>query len=494
MLKSLSLATAALLCLGTLVHAQPGRNVPGLPAAAPDVNPEHENSKKEAEQAYRSAQFLKVDELTSKVIRENSKDHVALYLRGSARVELGIRTRDVAKIRQGIADCRGAILHDTQNQSMYYLPYLYGMSNLAKLESRAQHADVAIQVATSTLAETEDRGESRANLIYQRAFAKQSKGDFEGATEDYKAAIKEFPAHLGAHVALAEALVKAGKTEEAKAAFASALETFPDSPLIYNNRGMFFQQQNMHDEAVKDFSAALKNDANYYTSYTNRGFSLMQLGNPTAAVIDYNESLKRNPNQAEVYRLKASANLAQGKADEAIKDYEQMVKMAPKRAVAKAELGFAQFFAGDYASAFDSLTAAKQADADLRYVDPWRYLALARQGQEDKAKTIFNDSLQKIAVQRDWIDSLIAYQAGTIEMRDLAASMSQTDENMKISQQCEADFFTAHRMLKENEGTRAREYFQKAIDSGKKHLSAYRGARYALKQFETASSDDSTPN
>lgn len=165
MLKSLNLATATLLLVGTIVHAQPNRTVPGLPAAAPNVNPEHENSKKQAEQAYRSAQFLKVEELTSKVISENSKDHVALYLRGSARVELGIRTRDVPKIRQGIADCRGAILHDTQSQSMYYLPYLYGMSNLAKLESRPQHADVAIQVATSTLAESEDRGEDRANLI-----------------------------------------------------------------------------------------------------------------------------------------------------------------------------------------------------------------------------------------------------------------------------------------------------------------------------------------
>lgn len=494
MLKSLSLSMLAVFMLATTVDAQLNRTVPGLPAAAPDVNPEHENTKKEAEQAYRSAQFTKVEQLTSKVISENSKDHVALYLRGSARVELGIRTKDTAKIRQGIGDCRGAILHDTQEQSMYYLPYLYGMSNLARLENRPQHADVAIEVANSTLNGTEIRGEDRANILYQRAYAKQSKSDFDGAITDYRAAVKEFPAHLGAHVAMAEALVKAGKTEEAKASFAAALETFPDSPLIFNNRGMFYQQQNMHDEAVQDFTAALKQDANYYTSYTNRGFSLMQLGNPSAAVIDFNESLKRNPKQVEVYRLRASANLAQGKSDAAIQDYQEMLKLNPGRAVAKAELGFAQFFSGQYQEAFDSFTAAKKMDAGLRYVDPWRYLALSRLGQEDKAKTLFNDSLQKIAVQRDWIDSLIAYQAGVIEMRDLQASMSQNDENMKKSQQCEADFFTAHRMLKENEGARAREHFQKAIESGKKHLSAYRGARYALKEFETASSDDTSPN
>lgn len=494
MLKSFSLSMLAVLALATTVNAQPNRNVPGLPAAAPNLNPEHENTKKEAEQAYRSAQFVKVDELTSKVISENAKDHVALYLRGSARVELGIRTKDTAKIRQGIGDCRGAILHDTQEQSMYYLPYLYGMSNLARLESRPQHADVAIEVANSTLKESDVRGEDRANLLYQRAYAKQSKSDFDGAIADYRAAVKEFPAHLGAHVAMAEALVKAGKIEEAKASFAAALETFPDSPLIFNNRGMFYQQQNMHDEAVQDFSSALKQDANYYTSYTNRGFSLMQLGNPSAAVIDFNESIKRNPNQVEVYRLRASANLAQGKAEAAIADYQQMLKLDPSRAVAKAELGFAQFFAGQYQDSFESLTAARKMDADLRYVDPWRYLALARLGQEGKARTLFSDSLQKIAVQRDWIDSLIAYQAGVIEMRDLQAAMSQKDQDMKLSQQCEADFFTAHRMLKEKEGARAREHFQKAIESGKKHLSAYRGARYALKQFETASSDNAAPN
>jgi tetratricopeptide (TPR) repeat protein len=479
--------------MGTVVHAQPTNGIPGLPAAPAQVNEAHEKIKKEAEQAYRSADFDKVSQLTSRVIRENPKDHVALYLRGSARIEQGVRTRNAAKIREGIADCRNSILHDPDEQSMYYLPYLYGMSNLTVLEGRKQHAEVATQVATQTLQNTKIKGEDRANLLYQRAFSRQVAEDYNGAVKDYKAAIEEFPAHLGAHVALAEVQVKAGNKAAAEQAFTNALETFPDSPLIYNNRGMYYQQQGQHEKAIEDFTAALKKDPNYFTSYTNRGFSLMKTGNPSAAVIDYNESLKRNPKQAEVYRLRASANLAQGKADKAIEDYQQIIKLNPQNATARAELGFAQFFAGQYQAAFDSFSGAQRMDSDLRYVDPWRYLALTRMGQEAKAKTLFSDSINKIAIQRDWIDALIAYQAGAIGMRDVQAAMVTDDPEMKVSQQAEVDFFTAHRMLKDGEGARAREHFQKAIDSGRTHLSAYRGARYALKQFETASNSNQTP-
>lgn len=479
--------------IGTALHAQPINNIPGLPAAPVQVNEAHEKIKKEAEQAYRLADFAKVDQLTGRVLRENPKDHVALYLRGSARIEQGVRTRNAARIRDGIADCRNSILHDPEEQSMYYLPYLYGMSNLSAIEGRKQHAEVSVQVATQTLQNQNIKGEDRANLLYQRAFAKQVNQDFTGAVADYGAAVKEFPAHLGAHVALAEVHLKSGKTAEAEKAFAAALETFPNSPLIYNNRGMYYQQQGEHEKAIADFSAALKQDPNYFTSYTNRGFSLMKTGNPAAAVIDYNESLKRNDKQVEVYRLRASANLAQGKADMAIADYQEITKINPQNATARAELGFAQFFNGQYQEAFDSFSSAQRMDSKLRYVDPWRYLALTRLGQEEKAKTLFSDSIGKIAIQRDWIDALIAYQAGSIDMRDVQAAMTTDDPEMKASQQCEVDFFTAYRMLKDGEGARAREHFQKTIDSGKSHLSAYRGARYALKQFETASSSDQAP-
>src|SRR5580698_9307238 len=98
-----------------------------------DTNPQHEQKKTQAQSAYQSGDFPKTIELMDSVLRENPRDSVAYYLRGSARVDLGARTADSKLVRDGVADAREAIRYDTQRTSLYYLPYLFGMKSLATL-------------------------------------------------------------------------------------------------------------------------------------------------------------------------------------------------------------------------------------------------------------------------------------------------------------------------------------------------------------------------
>ena len=87
-----------------------------------DTNPEHEQKKTQAQSAYQAGDFPKTIELMDAVLKENPRDPVAYYLRGSARVDLGARTYDTKLVRDGVADAREAIRYDTQQTSLYYLP------------------------------------------------------------------------------------------------------------------------------------------------------------------------------------------------------------------------------------------------------------------------------------------------------------------------------------------------------------------------------------
>ncbi len=66
---------------------KPPRSLP-LP-----VNPRHEQAKREAESAYQNGKYERALQLMSRVVRENPRDHVAFYLRASARVERARQAR-----------------------------------------------------------------------------------------------------------------------------------------------------------------------------------------------------------------------------------------------------------------------------------------------------------------------------------------------------------------------------------------------------------------
>lgn len=464
-----------------------------LSSPSSTVNPQHEAAKRRAEQAYTSGDFAKVVPLMDGVLRSNPRDDVALYLRGSAKIELGIAAGDAAKVRDGISDSRNAILHDTKGQMMYYLPYLYGMTNLTALEKKPNHANTAVSVATQALSKPGLKDEDRANLLYQRALAEQTNEKYDAAAKDYRQAVSVQPSHLGARVALAETLVAAGKDADALKAFADAIDAFPNNPLVYNNRGMYYQQKGKYDESIVDFTRAIEEDPNFVYAYTNRGYSLEKMGNLPAAEVEYSQSLKKDDRQPAVHRLRAECRLAQGKPREAMADYRRMVELNPRNHTARAEFGFAQYFAGDPAGAYATLSQAASLDRELRYVDPWRYLTAVKSGKTAQADALLRTSLNKAVSQRDWIDLLILYQAGKISLEDLRKGYSDEPE-MKAMQVVESDFFAGEKDLDAGDQAAAEAHFRDALSKGLRHLSAYRGAQYALKQFNTAAAEPAAKN
>jgi len=364
------------------------------PSRAPRTNPAHERAKIAAEQAFERGEYQRCIDLVDSVLRQNPRDHVAYYLRAGARVELGLAQNKPQLIRAGVSDAREAIRYDTKQTAMYYFPYLYGMTNLASLENRKEHAEISVKIASQILARPALTIEDKSNLLYQRALAYISLQHFDKAARDYKAAVKINRTHLGAYIGLAEAYSHAGRSREAVEAYGRAVETFPENPLVYNNRGMQLQQLGQLKDAIDDFNRAIKLEPEYFYAFTNRGYTFLQSGDFASAEVDFTKSLQINSNQPGIYSLRSSSRLLQGNIQGAVNDQSQAVRMTPRDPASHAELGFVLFFSGDYTAAELSFEQALRLDAKMRHLNPWRFLVKELNGQTAAARQKFLSSLK----------------------------------------------------------------------------------------------------
>jgi lipoprotein NlpI len=453
------------------------------PQSGPDTNPEHEQKKTQAQSAYQAGDFPKTIELMDAVLRENSRDSVAYYLRGSARVDLGARTFDSKLVRDGVADAREAIRYDTQRIPLYYLPYLFGMKSLAALENRKDHAETAVNIATQVLATPTLKEDERANLLYQRAQAEAFLGKNDEAINDLQEGLRLVPSHFGARATLCDVYVKANKQPEALASFNKLVELFPENPLSLNNRGMYLQSQGKFDDAIVDFTRATERDPNYFVAYANRGFTLLQMDNPVAAETDFSQSLKINPQQAFVYNLRAQSKVARGDVAGAIKDQQAALELSPKDPVALGDLGFVMFFADDYQGALAPLDAALALDSGFKHLNPWKIVCLQRVGKTNGLKEQFKESLAKEVKLRTWVDHLIAFLLGAESEGQLLAAAQITKEPLKTEQTCEACYFIGLTREAAGKKAEAAEMFQRSMASKARQLSAYRGAQLALRKL-----------
>jgi|GEM_PF-6617599 tetratricopeptide (TPR) repeat protein len=92
------------------------------------------------------------------------------------------------------------------------------------------------------------------------------------------------------YITQGKALLKAGKPDQAIAAFTAAIELNPQSATAFNNRGVAYCQQGELPKAVADFSQAIKIDPNFGKAYNNRAVTLWYQGKRDQAEKDINQA------------------------------------------------------------------------------------------------------------------------------------------------------------------------------------------------------------
>lgn len=439
----------------------------------------HAELRRQADSAYRQRNYQQTVDLTTQVLSQNPQDPVALYLRGSARVELGIAGSNGKLIRDGIEDARQAIQADETKRVEFYLPYLYGMSHLTSLEGEKSHAEMAVQVATKIAGREDVINSRKSNLLYQKALAQSKLEEYSAAADTLRTTLELSPNHLAAHMALADVLARNGDVNDAEAAFTKAVEMFPQNALVFNNRGMFYQTQNRNRDAIADFSQAIALNNNHLQAHLNRGFTRLNIGEHAAAETDFTRAIEIKPDHAPAYALRATSQLLQNKVSEALQDYLKVIELRPSYPPARADIAFGYFFAGHYDTAAQAFQQALTLAPNSKYLIPWRYASMSLAGQQNAANQEYGNIASKPAEQRDWFDQLTLFFMGQIDERQLLTSIDSKDANMRDAQLCEAYYFVGLKLQQQGQGDPAR-YFRRAVQSQSKQLSAYRAAQLAL--------------
>lgn len=453
-------------------------------SASGEPDPAHESQRQAATKAYESGSWQQVIETTSGIISANDKDNIALHLRGSARIELGIVNQDAETIRKGIADARQAISVATKPEFNYYLPYLYGMTNLTRLEDQSSHAQVSVGIADQLIPQPNITPEQKSNVLYQRALAKAAMKQTDAAVADFKSALAANPKHIASYMAMADLYADVNRTNEAIQAYADAIKAFPDEPLVYNNLGMLYQNQKRYSEAVRAFSAALQKNPKYHVALTNRGYTWLQGGKPAEAEKDFAASLQLYSDQPAVQSLLGTARLVQGRWQDAARDFESIIQKNPQDVSAHVDAGFARYFGKDYAGAITEFNKVIQIDTSARFINPWRVWTLLRSGRRAEATGIAQGSRARSEKERDWIDWVILYNMGDITGDELINRVDKSDANIQTAQMCEARYFIAEHQLTQGQNAQAAANYEQALKTNKRELSAWRGASYALRRFQ----------
>jgi tetratricopeptide (TPR) repeat protein len=356
------------------------------------------------------------------------------------------------------------------------------MSNLTKLEGKRSHAEMAVTVATQVLGRPNLQTQTSANIRYQRGVARMQLEQFPQAVADFRRTLEISPQHLGARMALSDALLKTGDVDAAEESLDVAVATFPSSPIVFNNRGMFYQSQGAIEKAIGDFTQAVGIDPKYVQAYLNRGFTFIHSGDAQAAVADFDSVLDVQPNNASAFSLRGTARLRSGDPQGAIPDYTRAVELDPSNASARADLGFAYFFIGDYATAaagFDQSLTLKPENA---FLHPWRYVSLTRSGQQAKARQSYQGLTTRPLEQQSWFDALTLLLMGELTEDEVLGRVESRDVTLKDAQICEAYYFIG--VTKQaNNPEQAAAYFRRALRSQAKQLSAYQAAEIALNEI-----------
>ncbi|BBM85794.1 serine/threonine-protein kinase [Candidatus Uabimicrobium amorphum] len=79
------------------------------------------------------------------------------------------------------------------------------------------------------------------------------------------------------------------------------LQTNPQDPKGYNNRGILYCNLKQYKKAVQDFNAAIKINPKNSETYNNRGLAYKELKDYTRAIQDFNTAIAINPKNFEIY-------------------------------------------------------------------------------------------------------------------------------------------------------------------------------------------------
>jgi tetratricopeptide (TPR) repeat protein len=147
--------------------------------------------------------------------------------------------------------------------------------------------------------------------------------------------------NYSAHCSLGNALMSAGRPDEALGEFQMAVKIKPDSSENHCNVGVALANLNRLDEALVEFQTAVKLNPGNGLAHHNLGMALEQKDQIEAATQEYEAAIRLLPNYAPAHNSLGVALAKQNRLDEATTQFQIAIRLDPSLEAAQNNLKMA---------------------------------------------------------------------------------------------------------------------------------------------------------
>jgi tetratricopeptide (TPR) repeat protein len=187
------------------------------------------------------------------------------------------------------------------------------------------------------------------DALLNRAWARYSLKDGEGALGLYTRAVAKYPNSPRTHNGVGLALALLNRTDEAEAAFARAFAVDAKFVGALNNLGVLLKRLGRYDEACDAYRRALAIDPASVEALNNLGCALQEMGRLEEAKALLKRALELAPTYADAMGNLGNGYLATLELDAAIDAYRRAAVLGPTKTDFRLHKAFVHLVRGEFA-------------------------------------------------------------------------------------------------------------------------------------------------
>lgn len=318
-----------------------------------------------------------------------------------------------------------------------------------------------------------------AAALVGRGLIWHERNNYDRAIADFDAAIQSDPDDAWAFNSRGNSWYRKNRLDRAMADYDEAIRLSPDYAQAYFDRANAWAAKQDYDQAIADYDAALRFDPQHFSAFHNRGSARYLKHEYDRAIADYTSAVGLNPSNAGSFHDRGEAWRRKGELERALADYDAAIALSPSYFNARRNRGLVRFQTARFAGAADDFAIAMRLEPNA-YGALWLFLSRERSGADGGGELLRHAQELRHAA---WPRPIIAFylgQSSAEELRD-AANNSARDP---AERRCEANFFTAQRLLIKREPRQAEQLFKAALGECKKGSWEYEAAVADLERMQ----------
>ena len=199
---------------------------------------------------------------------------------------------------------------------------------------------------------------AEAGLALKQGLDFHQSGRLDEARQCYKKVLAINANYFDALQLLATLELQVNNLSEADRLFGLAIKINPNSPEVYNNRGLTLHDLKRFDEALVSFMKAINLNPHFADAFNNQGNTYKTINKLNEALLSYSEAIKIDQSHLNAHRNKGNLLRIQGRFDEALIFINQAIQINPNHADAYYIRGLIFHELHRFDDAFDSYNAA----------------------------------------------------------------------------------------------------------------------------------------